>query len=198
VLIADGHHRYGVARQYRDEIRAATGRLDTPAECTLAFVNELVESQLSIEAIHRLYDGVSIEALRDALEANFELTPLTTVNGLTPQVLAQMVSLGRLVLLHRDGTSMWLTPRPGAFSGTRNLDGAWLEQTFSSLNPVTSYQHGLEEMKQAVSEHVAGILIRPTSISEIRRTAAEGLLMPPKSTFFTPKLRTGFVLRPLV
>jgi uncharacterized protein (DUF1015 family) len=41
-----------------------------------------------------------------------------------------------------------------------------------------------------------GVLIRPTSIDEIRRTADERLLMPPKSTFFTPKLRTGPVLRP--
>jgi uncharacterized protein (DUF1015 family) len=43
----------------------------------------------------------------------------------------------------------------------------------------------------------AGVLIRPTGIDEIRRTAHEGLLMPPKSTFFTPKLRTGLVIRPL-
>ena len=41
------------------------------------------------------------------------------------------------------------------------------------------------------------MLIRPVSIGEIERTAREGLLMPPKSTFFTPKLRTGFVVRPL-
>ena len=39
--------------------------------------------------------------------------------------------------------------------------------------------------------------IVPSGIAEIERTAREGLLMPPKSTFFTPKLRTGFVLRPL-
>ena len=43
----------------------------------------------------------------------------------------------------------------------------------------------------------AAVLIRPTSIDEIRRTAIERLLMPPKSTFFTPKLRTGLVMRPL-
>jgi uncharacterized protein (DUF1015 family) len=43
----------------------------------------------------------------------------------------------------------------------------------------------------------AAILIRPVSLSEIRRTADTGELMPPKSTFFTPKLRTGMVLRPL-
>jgi len=41
----------------------------------------------------------------------------------------------------------------------------------------------------------AAVLIRPTGIGEIRRTADERLLMPPKSTFFTPKLRTGLVIR---
>ena len=42
------------------------------------------------------------------------------------------------------------------------------------------------------------VLIRPVSVAEIERTAREGLLMPPKSTFFTPKLRTGLVVRSLV
>ena len=42
------------------------------------------------------------------------------------------------------------------------------------------------------------MLIRPVSVAEIERTAREGLLMPPKSTFFTPKLKTGFVLRRLL
>jgi hypothetical protein len=44
--------------------------------------------------------------------------------------------------------------------------------------------------------YAAGVLIRPTSLTEILRTAREGLLMPPKSTFFTPKLLTGWVVRP--
>ncbi|MBV5345785.1 MAG: DUF1015 family protein, partial [Rhodoferax sp.] len=51
-------------------------------------------------------------------------------------------------------------------------------------------QHELQ-----MSEATAAILIRPVSVAEIQRTANEGLLMPPKSTFFSPKLRTGFVLR---
>ena len=54
-------------------------------------------------------------------------------------------------------------------------------------------------MVRTVAAGVASVavLIRPTGITEIRRTADERLLMPPKSTFFTPKLRTGLVLRPL-
>jgi uncharacterized protein (DUF1015 family) len=42
------------------------------------------------------------------------------------------------------------------------------------------------------------VMIRPVSVAEIERTAREGLLMPPKSTFFTPKLKTGFVIRSLI
>ncbi len=41
------------------------------------------------------------------------------------------------------------------------------------------------------------MLIRPVSVAEIELTARQGLLMPPKSTFFTPKLKTGFVIRTL-
>ena len=60
-----------------------------------------------------------------------------------------------------------------------------------------TYQHGLDEAVAAVTNGtaVAAVLIRPVSVAEITRTAREGLLMPPKSTFFTPKLRTGFVVR---
>ena len=72
VLIADGHHRYGVSRIYRDEVRAETGREDTPAESTLAFVGELAADQLSIEAIHRLYTGVDAADLREALARSFD------------------------------------------------------------------------------------------------------------------------------
>ena len=49
----------------------------------------------------------------------------------------------------------------------------------------------------ASGKAAAGVLIRPVTVAEIQRTADEGLLMPPKSTFFTPKLRTGPVIRPL-
>ncbi len=58
MLIADGHHRYGVALRYRDEVRDENGRSNA-AEDTLAFISELVADQLSVEAIHRLYNGVS-------------------------------------------------------------------------------------------------------------------------------------------
>ena len=195
VLIADGHHRYGVARVFRDEVRAATGRTDTPAEETLAFVGELVAEQLSIEAIHRLYTGISFPDLRAALAACFDLAPAGRPTAAT---LATMEAEGRLVLVGPGGAE-WLAPKAGAFDGVRSLDGAWLEHALASTAAEVTYQHGLDDVLAAVDDGdaVAAVLIRPVSIAEIERTAREGVLMPPKSTFFTPKLRTGFVIRPL-
>ena len=188
VLIADGHHRYGISRTYRDEVREVTGRIDTPAEETLTFVSELVADQLSVAAIHRLYDR---------MYADFSHTfSLTDMERPTPQTLAAMREEGFLVLYTRDRTYR-LDPIPGAFHDVRSLDGAWLEHTLGEV-PV-SYQHGLAETMAAVDDGraEAAVLIRPVSVAEIERTAREGLLMPPKSTFFTPKLKTGFVLRSL-
>ena len=195
VLIADGHHRYSISRVYRDEVRAATGRDDTDAEATLAFVNELIPEQLSIEAIHRLYQSISLDELKLVLARHFDLSPAPAP---TPALLTEMVESGRLVLLAPNGSATWLAPKPGAFDGVRALDGAWLEHALADSQATVSYQHGLAELVDAVASgsFTAGVLIRPTSLAEIQRTAREGLLMPPKSTFFTPKLRTGFVIRP--
>ena len=202
VLIADGHHRYGVSRVYRDMVRKATKRKDTAAELTLTFINELVDDQLSIEAIHRIYDGLSFDELKNALSGSFTIEPMTEPLG--PATLAQMVETERLVLLDPKGEPSWLVARPGAFNGVRALDGAWLEHALSGSKAQVSYQHGLDEVLAELDNagtgpfggHAGAVLIRPTSLAEIERTAREGLLMPPKSTFFTPKLRTGLVIRP--
>ncbi len=57
--------------------------------------------------------------------------------------------------------------------------------------------HELHTLLTTDDTVTAAVLIRPVGVDEIERTAREGLLMPPKSTFFTPKLLTGLVLRPL-
>ena len=196
VLIADGHHRYSVSRSYRDDVRGATGRHDTPAEQTLAFVNELVPEQLSVAAIHRVYSGVTLEELTRALARSFTLTDLDPPSQ---QTLADMEADGFLVLIGPDGA--WrLDPEPGRFDGVRALDGAWLETALADVALEVTYQHGLDETLTEIDDGraTAAVLIRPVSVAEIERTAREGLLMPPKSTFFTPKLKTGFVIRPLV
>ena len=197
VLIADGHHRYGISRTYRDEVRAGNGNRANPADDTLAFVNELVADQLSVEAIHRVYHEVSFDDLVTALDVVFERTEAGRPDDAT---LATMSERGVLCLIRPDGTAEWLAPKPGAFDGVRSIDGAWLEHALAEVGHAVAYQHGVDHVVGAVTSGaaVAAVLIRPVSVAEIERTAREGALMPPKSTFFTPKLRTGLVVRSLV
>jgi uncharacterized protein (DUF1015 family) len=197
VLIADGHHRYGISRSYRDEVRAGNGDQPNPADDTLVFVNELVADQLSVEAIHRLYHDVSFDDLTAALDTCFERSQAGTPDAGT---LAAMDDQQVLCLIGPDGTAQWLTPRPGAFDAVRSLDGAWLEHALADVAHSVTYQHGVDHVVDAVTagDAVGAVLIRPVSVAEIERTAREGALMPPKSTFFTPKLRTGLVVRSLV
>lgn len=196
VLIADGHHRYSVARTYRDEQRAARGADASGADLTMAYVGELVAEQLSVAAIHRIYRGVEPDALLARLAEWFTTEPAGPVQ---PSFATETVARGALCFVDADGTGTWLTPKAERFDGVRNLDGALLEHALDGFAHEVDYQHGVQETVQRVTsgDVAAAVLIRPVSVEEIRRTATEGLLMPPKSTFFTPKLRTGLVVRPL-
>ncbi len=197
VVIADGHHRYAISRAWRDEVRAATGRRDTGAETTLTYLGELVSDQLNVAAIHRLYSGLTLEELREALGRSFQLVEGDTVSTAT---LAEMDRRGALCLVDPQGRGTWMVPKADRFEGVRDLDSARLEHALEGVAHEVAYQHGVAEILREVGrgDVTAGVLIRPVSIAEIQRTAHEGLLMPPKSTFFTPKLLTGLVVRPVL
>lgn len=196
VLIADGHHRYSIARTYRDEIRARMNGEAGGAELTMTYIGELVAEQLSVAAIHRLYRDVDPDDLLAHLDQWFTLEPAGPVD---PGFAHETLTRGALCFVAADGTGTWLTPRAAMFADVRDLDGARLEHALQGFDHDVSYQHGIDEVVDAVTsgDAAAAVLIRPVSVAEIRRTATEGLLMPPKSTFFTPKLRTGLVVRPL-
>jgi len=194
VVIADGHHRYAISRTYRDEVRERTNSTSTGAELTMTYVNELIDEQLSVAAIHRLYEGITYKELAAALSPFFTINDADPVG---PSTLSQMNERGSLCLVAKTGRTHWLTPIAEKFAGVRNLDSAYLEHALSSVQHEVRYQHGVTEVQHelSTSDAATAILIRPVSVAEIQRTANEGLLMPPKSTFFSPKLRTGFVLR---
>lgn len=196
VVIADGHHRYAISRTFRDEVRARTQSKDTGAELTLTYINELVEEQLSVAAIHRFYNGASADNLRKALTQFYTFEAATSVDD---NILQEMNKRGSLVFIDDRMSVSWMTPKVGVFDSIRELDSARLEYALADVDHTVGYQHGATEVQELVASGraTAAILIRPVSVAEIRRTADEGLLMPPKSTFFTPKLRTGLVMREL-
>ena len=197
VVIADGHHRYAISRTYRDEQRDLGSPATAACELTLAYIGELVEDQLSVAAIHRLVNGITHSQLLDELERFFELSPAGEVGAAHAR---QVVEQHSLCLVSADGQGTFLKPLAYKFEGVRDLDSARLEHALNALPAVElRYQHGVTNIVNAVrsGEAIAGVLLRPVSVEEIRRTADERLLMPPKSTFFTPKLQTGLVIRQL-
>lgn len=199
VLIADGHHRYGVAREYRDEQREDGGAVVEGAATTLAFVSELRAEQLAVEAIHRLYSEIAVDELRDALATHFEIETDERLASMSDEEVLREMDARQALVLASPTERAWLRWRPGADPAVRDLDGARLEAALDSVDHSVQYQHGVPETIGAVSsgKASAAVLIRPVSVAEIERTARERLLMPPKSTFFTPKLLTGLVMRPL-
>lgn len=194
VLIADGHHRYAISRTYRDETAGTTSARG--ADMTLTYVAELVEEQLSIAAIHRLYSEVSFSDLSASLAEYFTLTDAGEVDAST---LLDMRHKGALCLVDQHGRGTFLTPITGNFTGVRDLDSARLEHALKNTPHSVAYQHGVDDVLAALesSRCTAAVLIRPVNIDQIRHVADSGELMPPKSTFFTPKLRTGLIMRPL-
>jgi uncharacterized protein (DUF1015 family) len=204
VVIADGHHRFETSLAYRDERRAAdaeqagTGSAAARAyDAVLTYVVELAEDQLSVLPIHRLVtglpDGFDLGA---ELDPFFVVTPASTVDaGITRLMRDQ----GCLVLVRPEGNSL-LTPRPEAFAGLRALDTVRLDAALAALpEHELVFQHGVENVVRAVErgDAQAGVLLRPATVRQIISIAHGGERMPPKTTFFHPKPRTGVVFRSL-
>ena len=195
VIIADGHHRYEVARTYRDERRAVTGGMAGLWDLTLAYIVELADDQLAIQAIHRLLHGLPAGFdIESALGPSFEMGGPEPI---TPLVTRRLHDAGALCLVGPDGLGHLLRPHPSAFTNVRDLDSARLDKALSDVPCTITYQHGVDNVVSAVTEGRAdyGVLLRPVSIQQIAGTANASTLMPPKSTFFAPKPKTGLVVR---
>lgn len=187
VVIADGHHRYETSIAYRDEVGAGG-----PQDLTMALVVELTEDELDVRPIHRLLHGLDGIDLPGALgERCFDVTRLA----------AAAPSSDGLVLVLPSGDAWLLTPREGCWPDDMpDLDSSRLAVALEGLPAhEVEYQHGDDIVlrRVAAGEASAGVLIRPATIAQIGATAHGGDRMPPKTTFFWPKPRTGFVFRDL-
>ncbi len=192
VLIADGHHRYETACAYAEEAAGSPG-----SGAVLALVVELSERELAVQAIHRLLTGVLAKDLPGLLAPSFELAPGA---GDPIELRDSMVKAGALGLVLA-GESFLMSPRPELLAAAGDdLDSSLLGHALENVRGIeVRYQHGAREVARAVSEGeaAAAVLLRPVSVEQIARTAHGGRRMPPKSTFFYPKPRTGMVFREL-
>ena len=192
VVIADGHHRYETAHTYRNEQNAST---EGPEGLVMTLVVELSPDQLEVRAIHRLLrglpDGFRIE---DALAPHFELSPVESDADQLPQV------AGGPLLVTRDGRWVLEALPPTTTAAQHDLDSSRLDVALAALPPhELTFQHGVREATAAVAagDAQAAVLLRPATVEQITETGRSRTRMPPKTTFFWPKPRTGMVFRAL-
>jgi hypothetical protein len=164
----------------------------------MALVVELTESQLGVRPIHRLLQGLApgldvVEALSPFFEA-FE-------TAADPAIATRMVDAGALGLVLPGARAWLLRPRPEAFpADLPDLDSSRLDAARPALGePQVVFQHGVDLALGRVASGAAdaAVLLRPATVGQIAATAAARDRMPPKTTFFYPKPRTGFVFRRL-
>jgi uncharacterized protein (DUF1015 family) len=224
ITIADGHHRYETALQYRDERRMSRScEEDPPFDYLLALLVETSGQALTVLPTHRLVRGLGDEgAARMLARASelFEVEPVASGTTLAAAFGAQNDGgRGRFGLWTRAGGAI-LTARPSDFASAlppggkalRSLDVALLGAALRLLGDIDDeavergaigYTKSATEAIAAVDSRGAGrdgvdaaFLLEPTPIPAIEAVAKDGDVMPQKSTYFYPKALTGLVLNP--
>ena len=217
LLIADGHHRYETARVYADEVGG-----EGDHRYVLMLLVALEDPGLLIFPTHRLLTGLKEdsdkqEAIADTARRAFDLEELSDPRELEPPPGNDRVTFGymdshfkRPFRLTLKDQSIADEALPGMPEPYRKLDTAVLEAVFlrgalHMSEDDISHLHGLDYSKNLddaierveSGEADAGFFMRPTPVEQVREVAETGESMPPKSTYFYPKVPTGLVFNPL-
>ena len=203
VVLADGHHRFETACTYRDE-RAGAGLDDPGPERIMAFVAELADDELSVRPIHRLLHGLHGTEVRRALDGSFSVveTGPNTPEGIV-QLRARMRHDDALGLVDQSGLALLYPTRPitDGPEVLRDVDSIRFDTYVRPAVPdaTISFRSDAGVVAALVEKGVAdaAVLLRPVTVAQIRAAAFAGVRMPEKTTFFSPKPRTGMVFRSL-
>lgn len=198
IVIADGHHRYETARTYRDEVRSVNGGRPGDYDAVMALIVELSPEQLHVRAIHRMLSGLPVATdLLGILDAYFDAVHAGTASE---RVVAALEASGALALVTPEGSWM-LNPRPDAFArGGTDLEAGLVDLALRAVPEVAlSYTAEWPEALDALATGSAQavLLLRPVTVDQISAWAGARRRMPAKTTYFTPKPRTGMVIRVL-
>jgi uncharacterized protein (DUF1015 family) len=215
LLIADGHHRYETARVYAEEV-GGEGEHRYVLMCLVALQDE----GLTVFPTHRLIRDTTPqtqEALGTTLRELFtveeiEQAQLRPPDGDGPLTMgyidAHFKRAFRLTLKDQALADLALAGMPDAY---RHLDTAVLEalvlqgplglteDDIAHLNGL-GYSRTDDEALQLVlsGAYDAAFFLRSTPVAQVRDIAAAGVNMPPKSTYFFPKVPTGLLFNPLL
>jgi uncharacterized protein (DUF1015 family) len=198
VVLADGHHRYETARAYQAERREANSGKPGTYDLVMAFVVELAEEQLHVGAIHRTVSGLPEGYdLVGALSKWFDVVRAGAADERTLGALSDSNSMA----LVTGGNAYLLLPHPELDAAAGNdLDSSLIATVLERLPALeVTHRHSVAEAMEALSRGrgQAAFLLRPVTVKQIDAWANERRRMPPKTTYFSPKPRTGMVFRSL-
>jgi uncharacterized protein (DUF1015 family) len=223
VFIADGHHRYETGLKFRDDL-AASGELtgpDDPANFCMMMLVGMSDPGLLILPTHRLVSGLaglSADALTAFLAPEFEVRRVgqgeagcraaweEIATGGTQDVLGfGTVADDHWVVarLRSDATMDRLVPEHTAewrALGVSILHELVLKALLGRVGaPSCRYVHLIGEVLDDVARHGCDLacLVPPAGMEHVEAIASNLEKMPPKSTYFYPKLLSGLVLNPL-
>jgi uncharacterized protein (DUF1015 family) len=223
IFIADGHHRYETGLRYRDD-RAAAGDIsgpDDPANFCLMMLVSMSDPGLLILPTHRLlsgYAGLTSAELRARLAPEFDTEDVGSGSTACRAAWARveqnadqdLLAFGTLAdncwitaRLRSDATMDALVPDHSAdwrSLGVSIVQELVLKKLLADLPPPScNYVHLIDEVLDVMSSRGCDLacLVPPASMAHVESIASNLEKMPPKSTYFYPKLLTGLVLNPL-
>ncbi len=208
VYIADGHHRYNTALNYREWVtQQLNGHLpdDHPAQFVMMVFGSMDDQGSLILPTHRVLTNVGqlkmdsfLELWADGCEEceprDADMTIFHGASRLSKPI--RFTRREKLATLEPNKSPAW-----------RSLDVAYLhryliDERLRSLlqGQTTSIQYikSEEQARQLASERQGvALLCKPPTMAQLRSVGEAGDLMPQKSTFFYPKVVTGFTLHSL-
>ena len=221
VTIADGHHRYETALRYRDERRMSRSCEEDPAfDYLLALLLESTSQPLTVLPTHRVVRGAGGGSLATDAARLFRVETGVGHDRLVREFAGvDGGGHGRFGLWWKGdgGGGAILEARPDAFEtlglpggpAVRGLDVTRLAAALEQLSQVDAealaagdrlvYTKSAAEavaLVDAGGDGDVALLLEPTPVGSILAVAAEGDVMPQKSTYFYPKPLTGLVINP--
>ncbi len=223
IFIADGHHRYETGLRYRDDL-AATGQIsgpDDPANFVLMMLVSMSDPGLQILPTHRLVSGLpglTSATLAERLAPEFEVEP-TGQGDAGCRAAWEAIELAGDQDILGFGTvadGQWLVARLRSYDtmdalvpdqsaewralGVSILRELVMKKLLGDLGtPEIRYVHLIDEVLQSASSRDCDLacLVPPAGMGDVESIASKLEKMPPKSTYFYPKLLTGLVFNPL-
>lgn len=209
LYIADGHHRSAAAVRVADEKAKANPQNTGKEEYNFFMAVCFPASELTILDYNRVVkdlNGMSTEDFLKALEKDFVVTQVGT-DEYRPRHRHEFS-------LYVDGSWYSLTARPGTYDdndpiGSLDVDisSRLILDKLMGIKDLRSDKRvdfvgglrGLKELKNRVDsgEMRWALALYPVSMEEIMKIADSGNIMPPKATWFEPKLRSGLVIHKL-